>query len=66
MEKTLAILMVLGIFVVIPAIIGFATAGVYALRGRQRIRAEQLKEILGAVRTKRQHGVTPLIKYWDA
>jgi hypothetical protein len=36
MEATLAILMVLGIFVGIPAAIGFAIAGVYILGTRRR------------------------------
>lgn len=35
MEMALAILMVLGIFVGIPAIIGFAISGVYFLNDRQ-------------------------------
>lgn len=35
MELTLAILMVLGIFVGIPALIGFAIAGVFILQGRR-------------------------------
>lgn len=58
MEKTLAVLMVLGIFVVVPAIIGFATAGVYALRSRQRVQAGQVTEILGATHAKAQHDTT--------
>ena len=40
METVLAILMVLGIFLVIPIVIGFAIAGVYILRAR---RAHQRK-----------------------
>jgi hypothetical protein len=35
MEMTLAILMVLGIFVGIPAVIGFAIVGTYALVNRK-------------------------------
>ena len=35
METTLAILMVLGIFVGIPAVIGLAIGGAYILRDRQ-------------------------------
>lgn len=43
METTLAILMVLGIFVGIPAIIGLAIAGTY-IRGDRRVRrAERAK-----------------------
>jgi hypothetical protein len=40
METTLAILMVLGIFVGIPAVIGLAIGGVYILRDRQSRKAE--------------------------
>jgi len=47
METTLAILMVLGIFVGIPAVIGLAIAGVYVLGGRQVVRAERRAEVLG-------------------
>lgn len=43
MELTLAILMVLGIFVGIPAVIGFAVAGVYVLGARQAKRAERVQ-----------------------
>ncbi len=39
METTLAILMVLGIFVGIPAIIGFAIAGAYTLKARRTVKA---------------------------
>jgi len=35
METVLAILMVLGIFLVAPMVIGFAIAGVYILRARR-------------------------------
>jgi len=43
METTLAILMVLGIFVGIPAVIGFAIAGTYLLSNRQAKRAHRAK-----------------------
>ncbi len=43
METTLAILMVLGIFVGIPALIGFAIAGTYILGDRRVRRAEHAK-----------------------
>ena len=43
METTLAVLMVLGIFVGIPAVIGFAIAGVYTWGHRQTVRAERAK-----------------------
>ena len=47
METTLAILMVLGIFVGIPAIIGFAIAGVYILTDRRALRAERHVKAVG-------------------
>ena len=43
METTLAILMVLGIFVGIPAVIGFAIAGIYMLGTRRAVRTERAK-----------------------
>lgn len=43
METTLAILMVLGIFIGIPAVVGFAVAGVYILGDRRALRAERAK-----------------------
>jgi hypothetical protein len=43
MGTTLAILMVLGIFVGIPAVIGFTIAGVYILSTRRAVRAERAK-----------------------
>jgi len=46
METTLGILMVLGIFVGIPAVIGFAIAGVYITSDRRVRRAERAK-VLG-------------------
>lgn len=48
METTLAILMVLGIFVGIPAVIGFAVAGVYIMSDRRARRAERAKALAGA------------------
>ena len=45
MGTTLAILMVLGIFVGIPAVIGFAIAGVHIMRGKQTHRAKHAKAI---------------------
>jgi len=41
METVLAILMVLGIFVGIPAVIGFAIASVYILSDRRALRAKR-------------------------
>lgn len=43
METALAILMVLGIFVGIPALVGFAIAGTYILKDRRVRRAERGK-----------------------
>ena len=43
METTLAILMVLGIFVGIPAVIGFAIAGAYVLRAHRVREAQRVK-----------------------
>jgi Flp pilus assembly protein TadB len=54
METTLAILMVLGIFVGIPAVIGFAIAGVYVLRDRRTRRAERAKAVETAAEALRQ------------
>ena len=51
METTLAILMVLGIFIGIPAVIGFAVAGVYILSDRRVRRAERAK-VLGEAAAK--------------
>jgi len=45
METTLAILMVLGIFVGVPALIGFSIAGVYILSDRRVRRAEHAKAL---------------------
>ncbi len=49
MEMTMAILMVLGIFVGIPAIIGFAIAGMYIKSDRRARRAERAKAMEEAV-----------------
>ena len=54
METTLAILMVLGIFVGIPAVIGFAIAGVYLSADRRARRAEQAKAVETAAEALRQ------------
>jgi len=48
METTLAILMVLGIFVGIPAVIGFAIAGIYMLGDRRVRRAKRAKALAEA------------------
>ncbi len=45
METTLAILMVLGIFVGIPALIGFAIAGTYILSDPRVRRGERAKAL---------------------
>ena len=49
METTLAVLMVLGIFVGIPAIIGFSIAGVYVLSDRRARRAERAQSVAEAI-----------------
>ncbi len=49
METTLAVLMVLGIFVGIPAIIGFSIAGVYILGGRRVKRAKRAQSVAEAI-----------------
>ena len=59
METTLAVLMVLGIFVGIPAIIGFAIAGVYILVGRRAKRAERAQTLEGAVRAAEELAYQP-------
>lgn len=43
MELTLAILMVLGIFVGVPALIGFSIAGVYLMSDQRVRRAKRAK-----------------------
>jgi hypothetical protein len=48
MEATLAILMVLGIFVGIPAVIGLAIAGTHIFADRRARRAERVKAVRGA------------------
>lgn len=45
MELALAILMVLGIFVGIPAVIGFAIVGVFFLREQRIRRIERAKAV---------------------
>lgn len=47
MELALAILMVLGIFVGIPAVIGFAIAGTHILRDRRAQRTRQVERLAG-------------------
>jgi flagellar biosynthesis component FlhA len=48
METTLAILMVLGIFVGIPAAIGLAIAGAYVLHDSRVHRAERARAVEAA------------------
>ncbi len=50
METALAILMVLGIFVGIPALIGLAIAGVYIRSNRQTLRADHTKALKEATK----------------
>ena len=45
METALAILMALGIFVGVPAVIGFAIVGTFILRERQARKARQVKPL---------------------
>ena len=45
METALAILMVLGIFVGIPAVIGFTIAGIFIFSDRRARRAERAKAL---------------------
>lgn len=45
MELTLAILMVLGIFVGVPAVIGFAIAGIYFMSDRRVRRMKRAKAL---------------------
>lgn len=54
METALAILMVLGIFVGIPAVIGFTIAGMYILGDRRVRRAGRVKALEEAVETLRE------------
>ena len=53
MQTTLAILMVLGIFVGIPAIIGFAIAGAYILKSRRTVKAEPKAEAVTEAQLQR-------------
>jgi len=48
METTLAILMVLGIFVGIPAAIGFGLVGAYIMRERRGHRAQRAEGFVPA------------------
>ena len=52
METTLAILMVLGIFVGIPAVIGFAIAGAHILADRRAAEVKQKVKVLGEAQVK--------------
>ncbi|HEY94041.1 MAG TPA: hypothetical protein G4O15_03790 [Dehalococcoidia bacterium] len=49
MELVLAILMGIGIFLVIPVIIGLSTIGIYLLNRRRALNAERVKLLKGAV-----------------
>ncbi len=49
MELVLAILMGLGIFLVIPVIIGLSTIGIYLLNRRRALNTEKAKSSKGAV-----------------
>lgn len=49
MELVLAVLMGLGIFLVIPVMIGFSIIGIYMLNDRRRKLAERKKILKGAV-----------------
>jgi len=48
METTLAVLIVLGIFVGIPAVVGFAIAGIYIISDRRGLRAKRAKAVAEA------------------
>ena len=48
MELVLAILMALGIFLVIPVIIGLSTIGIYLLNKRRALNTERAKSLKGA------------------
>lgn len=65
METTLAILMVLGIFVGIPAIIGFAIAGVFILRDRRVRKAERAKTVEGVAEALREQPAEAVAKEAD-
>ncbi|MFC1949943.1 hypothetical protein ACFLW0_07225 [Chloroflexota bacterium] len=45
MELALAVMMVLGIFVAIPALFGFGTAGVFLLKDRRVRKAERARTL---------------------
>jgi hypothetical protein len=47
MELALAILMALGIFLVIPVIIGLSTIGIYLLNRRRALNTERAKALKG-------------------
>lgn len=49
MELVLAILMGLGIFLVIPVIIGLSTIGIYLLNRRRALNTERAELLKGAV-----------------
>jgi hypothetical protein len=49
MELVLAILMGLGIFLVIPVIIGLSTIGIYLLKRRHSLTTEEANSLNGAV-----------------
>jgi hypothetical protein len=49
MELALVIMMALGIFVAIPAVIGFTIAGIYILRDRRVCRMERARAVAEAV-----------------
>ena len=52
METTLAILMVLGIFIGVPAAIDFTIAGTLVLADRRVVRAKRQVEVLGEAQVK--------------
>lgn len=49
MELVLAILMGIGIFLVIPVIIGLSTIGIYLLKRRRALNTESTELLKGAV-----------------
>ncbi len=57
MESTLAILMVLGIFIGIPAVIGFAIAAIYVLSDRRVRRAEHTRSSEAVAEALRKQAV---------
>ncbi len=62
METTLAILMVLGIFVGIPALIGFTIAGVYILSNRRVRRAERAKTVEAVAKALKEQPAEAVVK----